>query len=88
MSIKFLGLGAGVFWVLGGWEVPILFLWARGFFCLLLKFRRVTHHHPRGTTLREALRGNLPLRGFLGASAAVSSRVVRGSAGVHGIFRG
>ena len=23
-------------------------------------------HHPRGTTLREALRGNLPLRGFSG----------------------
>ena len=31
-------------------------------------------HRPRGTTLREALRGNLPLRG-------VSSRVMRGSAG-------
>ena len=23
-------------------------------------------HHPRGTTLREALRGNLPLRGLCG----------------------
>ena len=33
MSIKFLVLGGGVFWVLGGGgEVPILFLWARGFF--------------------------------------------------------
>ena len=34
MSIKFLVLGGGwVFWVLGGGggEVPILFLWARGF---------------------------------------------------------
>ena len=33
MSIKFLVLGGGgVFWVGGGGEVPILFLWARGFF--------------------------------------------------------
>ena len=33
MSIKFLVLGGGVFWVWGGGgEVPILFLWARGFF--------------------------------------------------------
>ena len=31
MSIKFLVLGGGVFWVWGGGEVPILFLWARGF---------------------------------------------------------
>ena len=33
MSIEFLVLGGGgVFWVLeGGGEVPILFLWARGF---------------------------------------------------------
>ena len=51
-------------------------------------------HHPRGTTLREALRGYLPLKGFSGASAGVSSRVLRGlcgamrgSAGVRGIFR-
>ena len=41
-------------------------------------------HNPRGTTLREALRGNLPLRGCLGASAGVSSRVLRGSAGLCG----
>ena len=47
--------------------------------------------HPRGTTLREALRGNLLLRGFSGASAGVSLRVLRGlcgalwgSAGVRG----
>ena len=37
--------------------------------------------HPRGTTLREALRGNLPLRGLCGGLS-------EGSAGVHGIFRG
>ena len=53
-------------------------------------------HHPRGTTLREALRGNLPLRE---GSAGVSERAprglsegsagsLRGSAGVRGIFRG
>ena len=38
-------------------------------------------HHPRGTTLREALRRNLPLRGFSGASAGVSLRVLRGLRG-------
>ena len=47
-----------------------------------LKFRRVTTWW--GTTLREALGGNLPLRGFSGASAVVSSRVLRGLAGVCG----
>ena len=36
MSIKFLVLG-GVFWVFWGGEVPILFLWARGFFWHLLR---------------------------------------------------
>ena len=45
-------------------------------------------HHPRGTTLSEALRGNLPLRGLCGVlsedSAGVSSRVLRGSAGFCG----
>ena len=55
-------------------------------------------HHPRGITLHEALRGNLPeaLRGFSGASAVafagvsagVSSRSLRASAGVRGIFWG
>ena len=41
MSIKFLVLGGGgVFWVWGGGEVPILFLWARGFSdsCTLQRF--------------------------------------------------
>ena len=46
-------------------------------------------HHPRGTTLREALRGKLPLRGLHGGlsegSAGVSPRVLRGS---RGILRG
>ena len=49
-------------------------------------------HHPRGTTLREALRGNLPLRGLCGGlsegSAGVSPRVLRGSAGFCGGPRG
>ena len=42
-------------------------------------------HHPRGTTLREALRGNLPLRGLCRGlsegSAGVSPRVLRGLCG-------
>ena len=42
MSIKFLVLGRGrVFWVLGGGGVPILFLWARGFFCFSLSPNKV-----------------------------------------------
>ena len=60
-------------------------------------------HHPRGTTLREALRGHLSLRGLCGGlsegSAGVSQRALRGlsegsagslrgSAGVRRIFRG
>ena len=34
MPIKFLILGGGIwgFWGGGGEEVPVLFLWARGFF--------------------------------------------------------
>ena len=45
-------------------------------------------HHPTGTTLREALRGNLPLRGFLGAGlcGGLFEGSPRGSAGVRGIF--
>ena len=36
MSVKFLVRGGGVFWVWGGvGGVPILFLWARGFFWLV-----------------------------------------------------
>ena len=51
-------------------------------------------HHPRGTTLCEALRGNLPLRGVCGGLSEGSVRSLRGfsagslrgSAGVRGIF--
>ena len=32
MSIKFLVLGGGGIWGFGGGGVPILFLWAQGFF--------------------------------------------------------
>ena len=49
-------------------------------------------HHPRGRTLHEALRGNLPLKGLCGGlsdgSAGVSQRVLRGSAGFSEVFRG
>ena len=52
-------------------------------------------HHPRGTTLREALRGNLPLRGLCGGlseGSAGSLRgfcgVLRGSAGFSEVFGG
>ena len=40
MSIKFLVLGGGVFWVLGGGGVPILFLWARGFFWKIIIIKK------------------------------------------------
>ena len=44
-------------------------------------FKVLEGHHLRGTTLREALRGNLPLRGFSGPllGPGVRSRAVRGS---------
>ena len=52
-------------------------------------------HHPRGTTLREAPRGNLPLRGLCGGLSEGSAGSLRGfcgaprgSAGVRAIFRG
>ena len=49
-------------------------------------------HHTRSTTFREALQGNLPLRGLWEGlsegSAGVSQRALRGSAGIHGVFRG
>ena len=35
--------GGGVFWVLGGGGVPILFLWARGFFRQKSAPRHVPH---------------------------------------------
>ena len=40
-------------------------------------------HHPRGTTLHEALRANLPLRGLCGALRGLSE----GSAGLCGGLR-
>ena len=44
MSIKFLALGGGGILGLGGGEVPILFLWARGFFW---NFPRHCYQHLR-----------------------------------------
>ena len=41
-------------------------------------------HHPRGTTLREALRGNLPLRGVL---RGLCGGLSEGSAGLYGALR-
>ena len=38
-------------------------------------------HHPRGTTLREALRGNLPLRGLCGGLSEVLRGSLRGFCG-------
>ena len=45
-------------------------------------------HHPRGTTLREALRGNLPLRGLYGGLSECSAGSLRGFCGVSAGFRG
>ena len=39
-------------------------------------------HHPRGTTLREALRGNSPLRGLCGGLSEGSAGSLRGLCGV------
>ena len=39
-------------------------------------------HHPRGTTLREALRGNLPLRGLCRGLSEGSAGSLRGFCGV------
>ena len=72
-------------------------LWPLGIFSpfatLNEAFKVPEGRHSRGTTLRVALRGNLPLSRFSGAFAGVSSRVLRarrgaprGSAGVRGNF--
>ena len=45
-------------------------------------------HHPKGTTLREALRGNLPLMQGLFEGSAGSLRRSAGSAAVRRILRG
>ena len=50
----------------------------------ILKFTE--GHHPRGTTLREALRGNLPLRGLCGGLSEGSARSLRGFCGVSAGF--
>ena len=36
-------------------------------------------HHPRGTTLLEALRGNLPFRGLCGGFSESSAGSLRGT---------
>ena len=51
-------------------------------------FEVLKGHHPRGTTLREALRGNLPLRGFSGALRESLRGFCRASAGLRGGLRG
>ena len=43
-------------------------------------------HHPSATTLREALRGNLPLRGLCGGLSEGSAEALRGSAGSLRVF--
>ena len=45
-------------------------------------------HHPRGTTLREALRGNSPLRGLCGDLSEGSAGSLRGFCGVSAGFCG
>ena len=45
-------------------------------------------HHPRGTTLREALRGNLPLRGLCRGLSEGSAGCLRGFCGVSAGFCG
>ena len=45
-------------------------------------------HRPRGTTLREALRGNLPLRGLCGGLSEGSAGSLRGFCGVSAGFCG
>ena len=51
---------------------------------LAIYFQVPEGHHPRSTTLREASRGNRLSEGFSGASAGVSSRVLRGLCGFCG----
>ena len=45
-------------------------------------------HHPRGTTLREALRGNFPLRGLCGGLSEGSAGSLRGFCRVSAGFCG
>ena len=54
----------------------------------LINFKVPDGHHPRGTTLREALRGNLPLRGLCGGLSEGSAGSLRGFSGVSAGFCG
>ena len=84
MPIKFVLLGGGGvlgFLGRGGWKCRFYF-YGRGDFSDLSSRGSPSE----GTTLREAVRGNLPLRGFARASAGFSSRVLRGS--LRGALRG
>ena len=51
-------------------------------------FKLPEGHHPRGTTLREAPRGNLPLRGLCGGLSEGSAGSLRGFSGVSAGFCG
>ena len=51
-------------------------------------FKTPEGHHPRGTTLREALRGNLPLRGLCGGLLEGSAGSLRGFCGGSAGFCG
>ena len=53
-----------------------------------IAFKVPEGHHPRGTTLREALRGNLPLRGLCGGLSEGSAGSLRGFCGVSAGFCG
>ena len=57
-------------------------------FCNGSDFKVPEGHHPRGTTLREALRGNLPLRGLCGGLWEGSAGSLRGFCGVSAGFCG
>ena len=53
-----------------------------------VSFKVLEGHHPRGTILREALRGNLPLRGLCGGLSEGSAGSLRGFCGVSAGFCG
>ena len=60
-----------------------------GTFAKTTLFKVPEGHHPRGTTLREALRGNLPLRGLCGGLSEGSAGSLRGfCGGLCGVLRG
>ena len=53
-----------------------------------VSFKVPEGHNPRGTTLREALRGNLPLRGLCGGFSEGSAGSLQGFCGVSAGFCG